>query len=407
MHPQRSILLIENEEGPLSDFESDLAELTESRFFTAANNEEALYFIGDNASPMDVIVIDMDTVHENGIDLIKKFHNRNKSSNIIAIASENEPPSLRTQIFSAGGVGYIEKPLDFEDFASMIQQELSPQGFNGVGVHGMNLLDLIQFIEMDNRSILLKVRNKRAEEGRLYFDKGALVHATTQEKVGKEACYEVMAWEGGWISSLQLPTEFPTTIFDSTTFLILEAMRIKDEQENDLTLLSENSTAHPPPHTTKEVPADTSVRPEKTAADSAFTGTSVPSPITTSKEIIMALQQIQEQFKSEIQGFISGVVVDTEQSLLLAGTSADSSLDMTVPVGFFNEVVRTTNSALDVTSWGMPEDILISGKDYNIVIFILKDGAYWQGLSISKATPVGMALARFRAVKDKLIAELP
>ncbi len=361
----KSILLIEDEKDLLSSLEGTVRELA-AQIFTATTAEHAMALLDEH--PINLIIIDIDTIHEKGIiDFVNALHNRNRRLTIIVISAYGSPRSLREQALAAGAVGYIEKPFDPEDFNALVQQYLAPQGFNGVGVHGMNLFDLLQFIEMDNKSILLKVRNNHADEGKLYFDKGMLVHATMKEKAGKEACYEVMAWEEGNITSLQLPTEFPTTVFDPASFLMLEAMRIKDEQENDLTHVFENSAEHPTATKAVGCSADTSAKPEKkrvnrisekTTADSAFTGTSVPSSFTLSKETIMTLQQIQEQFKSEIQGFISGVVVDTEQSLLLAGTSADPSFDTSVPVGFFNEVVRTTNSALDVTNWGMPEDIL-------------------------------------------------
>ncbi len=121
----------------------------------------------------------------------------------------------------------------------------------------------------------------------------------------------------------------------------------------------------------------------------------------------MDLQKIQEKFKSEIQGFVSAVVVEAEQSLLIAGTSVDPSFDTSVPVGFFNEVFRSANNAFHAAEWGVPDNILISGTQSNVVIFNLKNGAYWQGICITKETPVGMALAQFRAMKKDIEAELP
>ncbi len=400
MTSRQSILLLEDEVDIFSILKGLLDKLGAPRVFTATNSEDAVVLLNDRH--IDLIIIDIKTIPEKGIQFINELHKRDSQLKIIIVAVHGTP-SLREQTVAAGA-GYIEKPFNIKEFTTLVQQYLPPQGFNGAGVRGIHLFDLFQLIEKNNKSLLLIVTNNHEDVGKLYFDKGAVIHAATKQKIGKEAFYEVMKWEQGNITSLQLPMKFPTTISDPTSVLIMSAMHIKDEIENNPAPSLQGSADHPD---TIKKPAGSLDTPKEPVAKTTLTGTSVPSQPTISKEIIMTLQQIQEQFKSEIQGFISSVVADTEQSLLLAGTSTDPSFDASVPVGFFNEVVRAANSALEVTGWGAPEDMLISGKDYNIVIFLLKDGTYWQGISISKATPVGMALARFRAIKKELEAALP
>ncbi len=394
-----SVLLIETNTQFLSGLEKTLKKLPQVSFFTAANGEQATAVL--NASPIDMILINMNDYTANkkkeegeGACFLEK-HKKSHSLEIIGYGDRR----LRNKTLAAGAVGYLEKPFDPEDFAATVKQYLAPQeGFNGIGVDGMNLCDLFQVIELNKRSVLIKIHNNHSDTGKVYFDEGITVHATTKEKTGKEAFYEIISWEGGNIKSLQLPAEFPATISCPTSLLLMETMSVLDEREYNCSSLQE-----PDYHKETAVCAPLT----DLQSESINTGTLVPSQSTITKEKLMDLQKIQEKFKSEIQGFVSAVVVEAEQSLLIAGTSVDPSFDTSVPVGFFNEVFRSANNAFHAAEWGVPDNILISGTQSNVVIFNLKNGAYWQGICITKETPVGMALAQFRAMKKDIEAELP
>ncbi len=393
-----SVLLIETNTQFLSGLEKTLIGSLQLSLFTVANDEQAVALL--NNSPIDMVLINMDDYAANKQKKIKKGGVFSKEYDLlqtfIVIGYGNR--RLRDQTLAAGAIGYLEKPFDLEDFIATIEQYLSPQGFNGVGVDGMSLCDLFQFIELNKRSILIKVHNNYKDTGKVFFNEGMTVHATTKEKTGKEAFYEIISWKGGNIKSLQLPTVFPRTISDPTSLLLMETMHILDEREHDRNHQPQN-LHH------LEAPARTPLT--DLLSESTDTGTLVPQQSTITKEKLMNLQKIQEKIKSDLQGFVSAVVVETKQSLLIAGTSIDPSFDTSVPVGFFNDVFRSATSAFDAADWGEFDNILISGTKTNVVMFSLKNGAYWQGICVTINTPVGMALAEFNTLKSAIEAELP
>ncbi len=393
---RQSILFIENEPELFSVLKVFLKKLAKPHIFAVTSGKEAMKTLKNHH--IDLLIIDTDTMPGSGTEFINELHKQYRQLKIIMVI-DHEEQVIQEQAL-ADGIGYIDKLFDIKEFVALVQQYLRPQKSNGIDLRRMSLFDFLQLIEMNKTSLLLKITKNHEDVGKIFFDKGAVVHATMGQKIGKEAVYEMMSWKEGIISSAQLPKQFPTTISCSTSSLIMETLEIIGKQENELKCLFQ-LPKNPPPNTLKKnAPAHISFT-------STLTGTPVPSLSIKQKEIIMTLQEIQEQFKAEIQGFISAVVVDTQQALLLAGTSADKSFDMTVPAGFFNETFRSAITAFNSASWGVPEDMLLSGKNHNIVVFSLKDSAYWQGICISKATPVGMALARFRAVREELEKALP
>ena len=107
-------------------------------------------------------------------------------------------------------------------------QQQSSQGFEGE-VSGMTLADLIQIKNISRFSGSLAIEHCD-QNGVLFFRVGELVHAELGNLSGSEAFYAIMHWPGGEFRSTPKITTTSHTIHENVTYMLLEAHRLKDEQ---------------------------------------------------------------------------------------------------------------------------------------------------------------------------------
>lgn len=112
-------------------------------------------------------------------------------------------------------------------------------GFQGE-IAGLSLADVIQ-IKGHNRysgCITVEYQDKR---GAIYFVDGEIIHAEQGSHIGEDAIYEILKWPGGSFSLAPEMTTNVCTIHCSLNFLLLEAHRRLDEENNKA--VSEDSFA--------------------------------------------------------------------------------------------------------------------------------------------------------------------
>jgi hypothetical protein len=100
----------------------------------------------------------------------------------------------------------------------------------------MNMTDLLQSLEMGQKSCRLKVR-KGGEQGELYFASGQCRDAKIGNIEGDDAVYKVILWaEGDFeIDFNAANASTRTTTTRNTTGLLMEAMRLMDEASRENT----------------------------------------------------------------------------------------------------------------------------------------------------------------------------
>ena len=115
-------------------------------------------------------------------------------------------------------------------------------GFQGE-IAGLSLADVIQ-IKGHNRysgCITVEYLDRR---GAIYFVDGEIIHAEQASFSGEDAIYEILKWPGGNFSLAPEMTTNVCTIHCSLNFLLLEAHRRMDEENNAaLTAAPEESFA--------------------------------------------------------------------------------------------------------------------------------------------------------------------
>jgi len=133
----------------------------------------------------------------------------------VIISSEQENYKKRIEMMQTGIADYILKPYYPEEVVARIElilQEVSPvffdikndsQGFSG-NLQEMNLIDLIQTLEIGNKSGIIHL-NRGDREGKVYVHEGKIVDAAVEDVDSIELSYlQMLTWiDGFFYVSLQ------------------------------------------------------------------------------------------------------------------------------------------------------------------------------------------------------------
>src|SRR5205823_6072582 len=90
------------------------------------------------------------------------------------------------------------------------------------------LLDIIQLECLTQNSCVLKITSAHGE-GRIWIQKGEIIDAAVEDKVGKPAIVEMIGWNAGNFEVLPAGLPRPRTIFIQYESLLMETAQTIDE----------------------------------------------------------------------------------------------------------------------------------------------------------------------------------
>src|SRR5256885_9265980 len=119
-------------------------------------------------------------------------------------------------------------------FRSKLQKKASRPGVIQGRLEEMSMIDLMQSLEMGQKSCRLLVR-QGGTHGELYFAGGQCRDAKVGKAEGDDAVYKVVLWTEGEfeIDFNAANASTRTTTTRNTTGLLMEAMRLMDEANRD------------------------------------------------------------------------------------------------------------------------------------------------------------------------------
>ncbi|MBX3198420.1 MAG: response regulator [Labilithrix sp.] len=369
---QRNIVLVDDEEVLAWSLSNRLARARPSwRVHTANTGEDALERI--RSAPIDLLVADVRMPGMSGLDLILAARSEHPRLPVVVMTAFQTPEIQR--VIGAPYTGFLEKPFEFERLLELVDKALSPQpvGFSGA-ISVSTLPDIVQLYVLSSATGQLVV-NHRAGEGRLWFDRGAVLHAVTANARGDEAFYEIMMWSGGEFR-MRVGARAPERSIQSDwQELLIESCRRIDEQrrreESEASLDDEAPTStrgwsQVPPSLDSNVDAFFD---QFTVDDASSTepATTAPSPLQTATEVDMNIKDSLAKL-NQIDGFVGAALVDSESGMLL-GSEGGGGLNLEVAAAGNTEVVRAKRKTMNnlAIKDGI-EDILISlGKQYHII----------------------------------------
>jgi len=209
----------------------------------AGDGADALLKIVDD--PPDLVVCDYRMPGLDGRQLYEKLRGRQQTRQIpfIFLASRTDIEEKLRPIVE-GVEEFIPKPFFLKDLVRRAKkvvdrlhlEKLQNRAVRPGVVQGrleeMSILDLMQSLEMGQKSCRLTIRRGDAT-GELFFSSGQCKDAKLGSSEGEAAVFQAVRWADGEfeIDFNSAPTR--STISRTTTGLLMEALRVMDEQQRD------------------------------------------------------------------------------------------------------------------------------------------------------------------------------
>jgi CheY-like chemotaxis protein len=206
----------------------------------ATDGADALLKSVDN--PPDLIISDFRMPGLDGRQLYEKLRGRETTRNVpfVFVASRGD---IEEKLRPAVGVGvedFIPKPFFIADLVRQVkkivdrlhlekmQKRASRPGVIQGRLEEMSVTELMQSLEMGQKTCRLKLR-RNGDEAELYFNGGQVKHAQSGSTEGDTVAYQVIGWlDGEFEIEFGITSDRETTT-QSTTGLLMEAMRLIDE----------------------------------------------------------------------------------------------------------------------------------------------------------------------------------
>jgi len=219
----------------------------------AADGGDALLKIVDD--PPDLILCDYRMPGLDGRQLYEKLRARQQTRHIpfIFLGSRSDVEEKLRPIVE-GVEEFVVKPFFLKDVVrrtkkvidrlalEKLQNRAVRPGVIQGRLEEMSILDLMQSLEMGQKSCQLTIRNN-GEMCQMYFTSGQCADAKLGSIEGEDAVFQVVRWPAGEFEIDFNSSASRSTISRTTTGLLMEALRLVDESQRDASSVEGVETA--------------------------------------------------------------------------------------------------------------------------------------------------------------------
>lgn len=196
-------------------------------------------------TPPDLVICDYRMPGLDGSQLIQKLkeHPATQGVRVILMAAKSDIDEKLRPMADVVEEFFI-KPFYVKELASRtkkvlekiawekMQKQAPAEGVIRGRLSEMNLIDLLQSLELGQKTCLLML-TRGGENCRMFFSEGQIRHAELGSLVGDEAVYRVAGWSDGSFEIDFNSRSDQQTTKHSTQGLLMEALRLLDEQNRD------------------------------------------------------------------------------------------------------------------------------------------------------------------------------
>ncbi len=234
MAARQKILILDDEQELLEIYQEILARLpSQPEIRTANTGQEAISLLEND--PMALLLVDLNMPQMDGFQVLAIVRRRFPTLRTVVMTAATDE-DLRARAYRVGVDLYIEKPktgreiIFFVDCIESLLERESQGGFRGV--QSKTLLDILQLECLTQNTCVLKI-SSAAGEGRIWIQKGEIVDALVEDKSGKTAIVELLAWKAGNFEVLPYGLPRPRTIHLNYESLLMETAQYMDEAEGN------------------------------------------------------------------------------------------------------------------------------------------------------------------------------
>ena len=236
-----SLLLVEDDEFVRSALTRALNRTGIFAVTPAEHGERALEILG--AGPVDAILTDLQMPVMDGLTLLGHLLERGIRVPVAVMTGQRITPELTARLHDYGIAATFSKPVDISVLVDELQRSLSPGTVGRIA--GITLFGFLQLLEVERKTALIVV-HASGREGRLYFDRGTLVHGEAGARTGLAAAYEILGWPDPKLEIFHKRTARRRTIEEPLQHVLMEAARLLDERGQAVVAGEEPPPAPPP-----------------------------------------------------------------------------------------------------------------------------------------------------------------
>jgi DNA-binding response OmpR family regulator len=231
VHPQRRhhVLIVDDEDGIVFTLVRTLYRDNERLDVLGAQTAEIAQQIMREI-PIDVLVTDIMLPGMSGLDLV--FWASVESPHTRVIVMTGFPtPEAHDRALRLGCLRFISKPFEGSALRKLVLELLDqPRSISG-SLSGLSPADLIQMLCLGGQTTALRVIDG-PNVAQIHIKQGQIVHAVWNRETGEQALYKALAAQKGMFTSLPFPEKAPETITLDWQHLLIEGMRVLDEQQD-------------------------------------------------------------------------------------------------------------------------------------------------------------------------------
>ncbi len=221
----RNALIVEYDPEMLSILKKDLKKYAKAFFPLMAESAPLAKKILKKYR-ISLVVIDLETAQKAGLDLLAHLNENYPDIHTIAMTNQESAP-----VSGFRATDYLKKPFILEDLAKKIIDILKTEAQGGV-LRGTSPGTFLQLVEMEQKTCSIRLTHEKSNsQGVLFFLEGELLDARLNELRGREAAYQILAWEE---ANMAIQESCPLTenkVQADLQAVLLEAMRLKDDEE--------------------------------------------------------------------------------------------------------------------------------------------------------------------------------
>ena len=234
MAARQKILILDDEQDLLEIYQEILARLpSQPEIRTASAGTDAIAMLENE--PFALLLVDLNMPQMDGFQVLAIVRRRFPALRTVVMTGATED-DLRARAYRVGVDLYMEKPktgreiIFFVDCIESLLERESQGGFRGV--QSKTLMDIIQMECLTQNSCVLKITSAHGE-GRIWIQKGEIIDASVEDKVGKPAIVEMIGWKAGNFEVQPAGLPRPRTIFIQYESLLMETAQTLDEVDRE------------------------------------------------------------------------------------------------------------------------------------------------------------------------------
>jgi CheY-like chemotaxis protein len=224
VNPHCSILVVDTDQANARSVAQTLKRAGHS-VLTARDGAHAVSILEFRA--FDVLVMDVAAARIDDLDLISWAGCLCPRPRIVVMGNAASRVVERA-VLARGANLFLHKPLDFKRLTEFLSPMRSRSSFSG-NVEGVDIVEYVQFIMIGGSKTLLEITSSLGTRGQVFLADGLVVHAVCGILQGEQALYRCLRFKEGTFKHLPWEEPEQTTINKPGEFLLMEAVRKRDE----------------------------------------------------------------------------------------------------------------------------------------------------------------------------------